>query len=82
MAMERNRLAAVGAFVILGVLLFAVGLFFIGDRRMLFNHTVDVYSEFANIAGLADGAKVRGRQAVGARDYRREIDRSARSARE
>lgn len=59
MAMERNRLAAVGAFVILGVLLFAVGLFFIGDRRMLFNHTVDVYAEFANIAGLADGAKVR-----------------------
>lgn len=59
MPMERNRLAAVGAFVIFGVALFAVGLFFIGDRRMLFNRTVEVYAEFANIAGLEDGAKVR-----------------------
>jgi phospholipid/cholesterol/gamma-HCH transport system substrate-binding protein len=57
--MERNRLAAVGAFVIFGVFLFAVGLFLIGDRRMLFNRTVDIYAEFANIAGLEDGAKVR-----------------------
>ena len=59
MAMERNRLAAVGAFVIFGVALFAVGLFFIGDRRMLFNRTVVIYTEFANIAGLEEGAKVR-----------------------
>jgi len=56
---ERNRLAAVGAFVILGVALFAVGLFLIGDRRMLFNRSVEIYAEFANIAGLEDGAKVR-----------------------
>ena len=57
--MNLSRAAAVGAFVIGGVLLFGVGLFMIGDRRMLFSDTFDVYAEFANIAGLEDGAKVR-----------------------
>jgi phospholipid/cholesterol/gamma-HCH transport system substrate-binding protein len=57
--MNRRHAAAVGAFVILGVLLFGVGLFLIGDRRMLFDRSVEIYTEFANIAGLEDGAKVR-----------------------
>jgi len=57
--MNRSRAVAVGAFVIAGVLLFGVGLFLIGDRRMLFSDTFDVYAEFANIAGLQNGAKVR-----------------------
>jgi len=57
--MKRNQAVAVGAFVIFDVLLFGVGLFFIGDRRMLFNRSVEVYTEFANISGLEDGAKVR-----------------------
>lgn len=57
--MNRSRAAAVGAFVIGGVLLFSAGLFLIGDRRMLFNRTFGVYAEFANLAGLEDGAKVR-----------------------
>src|SRR6187455_1386947 len=51
--------AAVGAFVIIGVLLFGVGLFLIGDRRMLFDRSIEIYAEFANIAGLEEGAKVR-----------------------
>jgi phospholipid/cholesterol/gamma-HCH transport system substrate-binding protein len=54
-----GRAAAVGAFVIAGILLFGVGLFLIGDRRMLFSDTFEMYAEFANIAGLQDGAKVR-----------------------
>jgi len=55
-----NRHAAtVGAFVVGGVLLFAVGLFLIGDRRMLFDRSVEIYTEFANIAGLEDGGSVR-----------------------
>jgi phospholipid/cholesterol/gamma-HCH transport system substrate-binding protein len=54
-----NRLAAVGAFVIGGVLLFAVGLFLIGSRRMLFKETFVVNAEFANIASLENGATVR-----------------------
>lgn len=57
--MQADRLAAVGAFVIFGVLLFAVGLFLIGDRRMLFEDTFEVYAEFSEIAGLRNGAKVR-----------------------
>jgi phospholipid/cholesterol/gamma-HCH transport system substrate-binding protein len=57
--MPNTRLAAVGAFVVGGVLLFAVGLFLIGNRRMLFSHTFDVYAEFTQINALDNGAKVR-----------------------
>jgi phospholipid/cholesterol/gamma-HCH transport system substrate-binding protein len=57
--MNRRHAAAVGAFVIAGVLLFAVGLFLIGDRRMLFDRSIEIYTEFANIAALEAGAKVR-----------------------
>jgi phospholipid/cholesterol/gamma-HCH transport system substrate-binding protein len=53
------KTALVGAFVIGGLLLFAVGLFMIGDRRMLFGHTFRVHAEFASIAGLDNGALVR-----------------------
>jgi phospholipid/cholesterol/gamma-HCH transport system substrate-binding protein len=57
--MGRERLAAVGAFVIGGLLLFAAGLFLIGDRRMLFTDTLRVYAEFKQVAALDTGAKVR-----------------------
>ncbi len=57
--MPRNRLIAVGAFVVGGLLLFAVGLFLIGNRRMLFSKTFDAYAEFKNLSGLQTGAKVR-----------------------
>jgi phospholipid/cholesterol/gamma-HCH transport system substrate-binding protein len=57
--MPAARLAAVGAFVIGGLLLFAGGLFLIGDRRMLFTDTIQVYAEFQSVAALDTGAKVR-----------------------
>jgi phospholipid/cholesterol/gamma-HCH transport system substrate-binding protein len=57
--MPKNRLAAVGAFVIVGLLLFAVGLFLIGNRRLLFVDTIDVYAEFQEVASLMKGGKVR-----------------------
>jgi phospholipid/cholesterol/gamma-HCH transport system substrate-binding protein len=57
--MQAKHPVAVGVFVVAGVLLFAVGLFLIGNRRMLFNDTFEVYAEFANISGLQNGAKVR-----------------------
>jgi phospholipid/cholesterol/gamma-HCH transport system substrate-binding protein len=57
--MQKKRLAAVGAFLVLGLLLFAVGLFLIGDRRLLFTDTFEVYAEFSSIAGLQNGATVR-----------------------
>jgi phospholipid/cholesterol/gamma-HCH transport system substrate-binding protein len=57
--MLKTRLAAVGAFVIGGLVLFAVGLFFIGERRMLFGNTFIVFAEFREIASLDNGASVR-----------------------
>src|SRR5262245_634800 len=57
--MPKNRLAAVGLFVIGGILLFAAGLFLIGDRRRLFTDTFHVYAEFKQVAALDSGAKVR-----------------------
>lgn len=57
--MVATRLAAVGAFVIGGLVLFAVGLFFIGERRMLFGNTFIVFAEFQEIANLDNGATVR-----------------------
>lgn len=57
--MPRNRLVAVGGFVVFGILLFAVGLFLIGNRRMLFDKSFEAYAEFSNIAGMQNGAIVR-----------------------
>src|SRR5436190_6423771 len=59
MAIPRARAIGVGVFVIGGVLLFSLGLFLIGDRRMFFNKTFEVRSEFSRIGGLQTGAKVR-----------------------
>jgi phospholipid/cholesterol/gamma-HCH transport system substrate-binding protein len=57
--MKANRTAIVGAFVIGGVLLFAVGLFLIGNRRMLFERNFEIYTQFSDISGLQNGALVR-----------------------
>jgi phospholipid/cholesterol/gamma-HCH transport system substrate-binding protein len=56
-----NRAKAVGAglFIALSVLLFAVALFMIGDRRMLFEARFPVYAEFATLGQLESGAIVR-----------------------
>ena len=51
--------SAMGAFVIGGLLLFGVGLFLIGDRRMLFSKSADYYTEFAQVNALEVGGKVR-----------------------
>jgi phospholipid/cholesterol/gamma-HCH transport system substrate-binding protein len=53
------RLVGVGVFVITGVLLFAVGLFMIGDRQMAFARRFTIYTEFARVNGLQPGAIVR-----------------------
>lgn len=51
--------AAVGAFVVGGALLFAVGLFLIGDRRLLFAERYEIETTFRNVGGLRVGTKVR-----------------------
>jgi phospholipid/cholesterol/gamma-HCH transport system substrate-binding protein len=48
-----------GAFVIGGLVLFGLGLFLIGDRRMLFSKSAEYYTEFAQVSALEAGAKVR-----------------------
>jgi phospholipid/cholesterol/gamma-HCH transport system substrate-binding protein len=57
--MQQTRFVAVGAFLVLGLALFALGLFFIGDRRMLFDDSFHVFAEFSDIGGLQNGATVR-----------------------
>jgi phospholipid/cholesterol/gamma-HCH transport system substrate-binding protein len=50
---------SVGLFVAGGLLLFGAGLYLIGDRRQAFGGHMEYYSEFVNLAGLSNGAKVR-----------------------
>ena len=57
--MSASRQITLGVFLVGGLILFGLGLFWIGDRRKLFEQNVELYTEFANISGLARGAKVR-----------------------
>jgi phospholipid/cholesterol/gamma-HCH transport system substrate-binding protein len=57
--MASTKTKAMGAFVLGGVLLFAVGLFLIGDRRMLFTGSGTYYTDYSGISGLEVGDKVR-----------------------
>jgi phospholipid/cholesterol/gamma-HCH transport system substrate-binding protein len=57
--MLSSKLVGAGAFVVIGVLLFTVGLFMIGERRMLFEDRLVVYTEFAKLGQLQMGAVVR-----------------------
>jgi phospholipid/cholesterol/gamma-HCH transport system substrate-binding protein len=59
LTVTRERLAGVGAFVIAGVVLFAIAVFMIGDRQMAFSRRVAIYTEFRTITGLQPGAIVR-----------------------
>ena len=54
-----NRNASIGLFVIGGLLLFGIGMFVIGDRHQAFARHTEYYSEFVNLAGLSNGARVR-----------------------
>jgi phospholipid/cholesterol/gamma-HCH transport system substrate-binding protein len=53
-----NRNVAVGIFVAAGLSLFTLGIFLIGDQQKAFARHFEVYTEFANLDGLAKGAKV------------------------
>ncbi|HEU0141465.1 MAG TPA: MlaD family protein [Bryobacteraceae bacterium] len=57
--MSKRGNVLVGIFLLGGVLLFALGLFLIGNRRLLFEDSFHIHTEFAKLAGLANGAKVR-----------------------
>jgi phospholipid/cholesterol/gamma-HCH transport system substrate-binding protein len=57
--MTRMRGASVGAFVLLGLMLFAGGLFLIGDRRLLFAKQFELTATFGKVTGLQVGTRVR-----------------------
>src|SRR5580704_7897127 len=54
-----NKNIGIGVFVLGGLALFGIGMFVIGDRHQAFARHTEYYSEFVNLAGLANGAKVR-----------------------
>ena len=68
--MPSSKNFVVGLFLIVGVLLFAVGLFMIGDRRKLFSKDFEVIAEFKELGGLQNGANVK----VGGMDAGEVID--------
>ena len=57
--MNRLKLVGAGAFVVLGLLLFTVALFMIGERRLLFEDRFEVHTEFTNLGQLELGAVAR-----------------------
>jgi phospholipid/cholesterol/gamma-HCH transport system substrate-binding protein len=57
--MVSARAVGAGAFVVIGLLLFSVVLFMIGERRMLFDRRFTVYTEFSRLGELESGAPVR-----------------------
>lgn len=57
--MSQTRAAVVGAFVVGGVALFALGLFLIGDRRLLFADRFELSATFGRVTGLEVGTRVR-----------------------
>ncbi|MBA2258291.1 MAG: MCE family protein [Acidobacteria bacterium] len=57
--MQRKRAAMVGGFVLMGVVVFALGLFLIGDRRLLFTKHMEIATTFGKVTGLVVGTPVR-----------------------
>src|SRR6266567_4566296 len=54
-----NRNVLVGIFVVAGLALFSVGIFFVGHRHEAFARHIQLYTEFGNLSGLTNGSKVR-----------------------
>src|SRR5882724_1147593 len=54
-----SRAFRLGLFILVTLLIFAGGIFWIGNKRFLFNSTYRLNAEFQNVAGLNDGAEVR-----------------------
>lgn len=53
-----NRTARLGAFILFTLAILLAGIFLIGSRRYLFQPTYELKVQFANVAGLQQGADV------------------------
>lgn len=53
-----NRNAIVGIFLLSGLILFAIGIFLVGNRNETFGRHVQFYAEFTDLDGLTKGSKV------------------------
>ncbi len=56
---ESASIWKLGMFVIIGILLFIITIYFIGKNRNLFGSTFNLKSEFKNVSGLKVGSNVR-----------------------
>jgi phospholipid/cholesterol/gamma-HCH transport system substrate-binding protein len=54
-----NRHVIVGMFVLIGLTLFTVGIFLVGNRHGAFARHVEFYTEFKDLSGLTIGSKVK-----------------------
>jgi phospholipid/cholesterol/gamma-HCH transport system substrate-binding protein len=54
-----SKALRLGVFIVVTLALFAAGVFWIGSKRFLFEHTYRLNADFKNVAGLNDGAEVR-----------------------
>jgi phospholipid/cholesterol/gamma-HCH transport system substrate-binding protein len=57
--MKKEHYVGLGVFVVVGLLLFAAGIFLIGNRRLLFERSFEIWTEFTTVTGLQQGATVR-----------------------
>ena len=53
-----KRYLAVGIFIVVGLTLFALGIFLVGSRHEAFSHHMFLYTEFADLDGVSKGSKV------------------------
>jgi phospholipid/cholesterol/gamma-HCH transport system substrate-binding protein len=58
MPLSPRRLVGIAIFVLLGLGLFAAGLFVIGSKKLAFTPKFTIYTEFAKLNGLQSGADV------------------------
>lgn len=56
---EVNHNIKLGIFVVTGVLLLVIGLYFIGNNKNMFGRTITLYATFHNVSGLQAGNNVR-----------------------
>ncbi len=56
---EFNHNIKLGIFVVTGVLLLVIGLYFIGNNKNMFGRTITIFATFQNVSGLQAGNNVR-----------------------